>query len=297
VTSGADEKSAAVRRVVLVVLVLNVLVAGSKFVVAAMTGSLAIATDAVHSLLDAASNVVGMVALRLAHSPPDAEHPYGHGKIEILAAAGIGVIIGVATFEFGAGAIKALYQGGGTSTAPAAGFAVVIGTLVVNLGVSLYEHRRGKALGSTFLTADAAHTASDVVVTAGVLLSLVLTRLGFAWADAVCALAVTVVIGRVAVRILRENSASLLDRAVLPVDEVRTIALGVGGVTDCHRVRSRGVGGQAMLDLHITVDGDLPLARAHGLAHEVETRLRARWSGLVDVVIHVEPDGDEAEEL
>ena len=96
------------RRVVLLILVLNLLVAAAKGAYAAWSGSLAVATDAIHSLLDASSNIVGMVALRMAHSPPDAEHPYGHHKVEILAAAGIGVLIGGATFQFASSAVMAL---------------------------------------------------------------------------------------------------------------------------------------------------------------------------------------------
>jgi cation diffusion facilitator family transporter len=168
---------------------------------------------------------------------------------------------------------------------------------VVNLFVALYEHRAGRRLGSPFLVADAAHTASDVVVTIGVLISLGVARAGVAWADPVAALVVTVVIGRVAYKILVENFGVLLDQAALSVDDVRAIALAVPGVADCHRIRSRGAGGTVHLDLHLQVDGGLPLARAHEIAHDVEDRLRAGLPGLVDVTIHVEPEGDAEDPL
>ena len=296
-SSDRADLSARVRRVVLLVLVLNLLVAAAKGAYAAWSGSLAVATDAIHSLLDASSNIVGMIALRMAHSPPDAEHPYGHHKIEILAAAGIGVLIGGATFQFASSAVSALLHGRPPPATGTVGFVVMGGTLVANVFVAAYEHRRGRKLNSAFLVADAMHTASDVLVTVAVLLSMLATRLGVSWADPVAALAVTVVIGRVAWNILAENLGILLDRAVLPAEQVKEVVLATPGVIGCHRVRSRGVAGAYQLDLHMQVDGGLSLARAHEISHAVETRLKGQFVGLGDVTIHVEPDDDEEEPI
>ncbi|MBA3821244.1 MAG: cation transporter [Deltaproteobacteria bacterium] len=296
-TTGPVATARAVRRVVLIILVLNLLVAAIKGVYAAWSGSLALASDAIHSVLDASSNVVGMVALHLAGSPPDEEHPYGHRKIEILAAVAIGVVIGIAAFQFAASAIGALWRGTPSPVVTTLGFVVVVATLVVNVFVAIYEHRRGRQLGSAFLTADALHTASDVVVTVTVLLSMLAARAGVTWADPVAALAVTVVIGRVAWRILSENLGILLDRAALPAEGVRAIAVATPGVEGCHRVRSRGVAGAPQLDLHIQVDGALPLAAAHAISHAVEARLKAAFADLRDVTIHVEPEDDEEESI
>jgi cation diffusion facilitator family transporter len=296
-SSSQGANAAAVRRVVVLILVLNLLVAAAKGAYAAWSGSLAVATDAVHSLLDASSNVVGIIALRMAHSPPDAEHPYGHHKIEILAAAGIGVLIGGATFQFASSAVSALLHGRPAPVSGLLGFVVVGATLVTNVFVAAYEHRRGRQLGSAFLVADAMHTASDVAVTVAVLISMVATRLGVSWADPAAALAVTVVIGRVAWNILAENLGILLDRAVLPAEKVKEVALATPGVVGCHRVRSRGVTGAYQLDLHVQLDGGLPLSRAHEISHVVETRLKQEFAGLGDVTIHVEPDDDEEEPI
>jgi divalent metal cation (Fe/Co/Zn/Cd) transporter len=243
----------AVRRVVLLTLGLNLLVAAVKGAYAAYSGSLAVASDAIHSVLDGSSNLVGLIALRLAAHPADDRHPYGHRKIEILAAAGIGLSIAGATIAFAWRATAALL-------------------------------------------ADAAHTASDVLVTLGVLASLVAVRAGVPWADPVAALGVTVVIGRVALRIIGDNLDILLDRAALPAEEVRQVALATPGVLAAHRVRSRGAPGHYLLDLHIHVDGALSLTAAHALSHAVEARLRERFSGLDDVTIHVEPAGDAEDE-
>jgi cation diffusion facilitator family transporter len=177
------------------------------------------------------------------------------------------------------------------------GLALMGGTLAVNVLVAVYEHRRGKQLGSAFLIADAAHTASDVFVTIGVIVALALSKMGVARADAVAALVVMVVIARVAWNILYANIGVLVDRAMIPWERVRDTAMSVQGVEGCHRVRSRGIEGAVQLDLHLLVDGDLPLRDAHGISHAVENKLRAAFPEVVDVTIHIEPADDEDEGL
>jgi cation diffusion facilitator family transporter len=284
-----------VQRVVFTILWLNLAVAAAKGIYGFWSGSLAVASDAIHSLLDAASNIVGLVALRLAAEPPDEGHPYGHHKIEIVAAALVGILIAGGSLRFAWDAVRALLYGREAPETSILGFVVVGGTLVVNLFVATYEARAGRRLQSPFLLADAAHTASDVAVTGAVLGALAAAHYGLAWADPLGALVVLVVIARVAWRILSSNLGVLLDRAVVDADLVRAAAASIAGVVGCHRVRSRGLEGAIHLDLHLQVDGDLPLREAHEISHRVEEKLRAEFPGVVDVTIHVEPE-DEPEE-
>lgn len=287
----------AVQRVVVEILVLNLIVAAAKSAYGATSGSLAVTSDALHSILDAASNVGALVVLRVAAAPPDAGHPYGHRKMEIVAAAMVGILISTAALRFAWSAVEALITGRAPPEVAGYGLVLMAGTLVVNVGVAVYEHRRGKQLGSAFLVADAAHTASDVVVTIGVIGSLILTRMGVARADAVAALLVMAVIARVAWKILAANVAVLLDRAMLPWKRVKDTAMAVEGVVGCHRVRTRGLEGAVHIDLHLLVDGDLRLREAHGISHAVEAALRREFPEIVDVTIHIEPDDEEDEGL
>jgi cation diffusion facilitator family transporter len=284
-------------RVVAAILVLNLLVAAAKGIYGIWSGSLAVATDAIHSLLDAASNVVGLVALRLAASPPDPEHPYGHRKIEILAALAVGGLVAAGAVRFAWSAVEALIEGRPPPATPAIGFVVMGATLVVNVAVAVYEARKGRELGSAFLLADAGHTASDVLVTATVIASMVASRLGVTWADPVAALIVVVMIGRIAIRIVSANVGVLLDRVAIDPAEVAAIARSVPGVAGCHRIRSRGVEAATHLDMHLLVRATLTLRDAHAISHRVEDALRARFPTLVDVTIHVEPHDDPAESL
>lgn len=287
----------AVRRVLLGILVLNGAVFAGKAAYAAWSGSLAIASDAVHSLLDAAANVIGLVVLRFAQAPPDRGHPYGHRKLEVVAAAAIGVSVGIAGVKFAWDAIGALVSGRPAPETSAVGFVLVGGTWLVNLFIARYEARRARELDSAFLAADAAHTASDLFVTAGVAASFTASYFGLAWADPIGALVILVFIGRIAWGILASNVTVLVDQAVVDPDRVARLARAVDGVEDVHRVRSRGTAVAVQLDLHLLVDGDLPLREAHAIAHRVEDRLRQEIAGIEDVTIHMEPSDDPPESL
>ncbi len=286
----ADEaaRARAVRRVLLSILALNWAVALAKGVAGLLGGSLSMVADAAHSTFDGASNVVGLVAVTFAARGPDREHPYGHRRFEVLGAAAIGVMLTTVVWGIVAGAVARLRE----PRAPDASllqFAVLGATLAVNLVVTLWERRAGRALESPVLMADAEHTASDVLTTLAVVSSLVCARLGVPAADPLIALAIACYVGWIAVRLILGASNVLADRAALDPAAVVRVAQGVPGVQDCHAVRTRGPEGAVFADLRIHVDPGLTVAAAHDLAHEVEDALRAAFPGLTDIVVHVEP--------
>lgn len=291
------DRARAVRRVLVVILGLNLVVFAAKAVYGLWSGSLAISSDAMHSLADAGANVVGLVVLHFAEAPPDDQHPYGHRKLEMVAAAAIGITVAAVALRFAWDAVDALLTARPAPQTSLLGFAVIGGTWLVNLVVAAYEARRARDLDSAFLAADAAHTASDLVVTAGVGVSFTATFFGISWADPVGALLIIVFIGRIAWRILQANLTVLVDRVVIDADRVRAVARSVDGALDVHRVRSRGTEGAAQVDLHLLIDGDLPLREAHDIAHRVEAALRRAIPAIADVTIHMEPADDPEEGL
>jgi cation diffusion facilitator family transporter len=290
-------RARAVRRVLLAVLGLNAVVFAAKAAYGLWSHSLAISSDAMHSLADAGANVIGLVVLRFAEAPPDDQHPYGHRKFEMVGAAAIGVTVAVAALRFGWDAIDALIEGREAPETSILGFVVIGGTWLINLVVAAYEARRARDLDSAYLAADAAHTASDLIVTAGVAVSFTAAFFGLRWADPVGALLIILFIGRIAWRIVSANLTVLLDRVVVEPDRVRTVARTVDGVEDCHRVRSRGTEGAAQVDLHLLIDGEITLREAHEIAHKVEAELRRTIPSIIDVTIHMEPADDPEEGL
>jgi cation diffusion facilitator family transporter len=289
-----QKRDRGVTRVLVIVLFLNLVVAAIKLALGTRTGALSLLADGLHALLDASSNVVGLVGIAVAARPADAGHPYGHRRFETLAALAIGLFIlsglGGILFEVGQGLA-------GKRAAPEVSWAsgaILLVTIVANLAISRYESRQAAILKSALLEADAGHTISDTLGACGVLLSFGAMALGFRQADLVAAVVVAVLIGRTAFQILRANLGVLADHVQLDPDQVRQVAMGVEHVRGAHKVRSRGSIDHVHVDLHIHVDPEMTVERAHKVTHEVAAAVRAAFPEVADVIIHTEPaDGRE----
>jgi cation diffusion facilitator family transporter len=293
VNAGPRETEArqrAVRRVLWGVLWANLFVVAVKVFVGVRAGSLAVLGDAAHSGVDALNNVVGLAAVRVAHEPPDEEHPYGHGKFETLAALAVVSFLSITVFEIGSGAVRRLLGSGIAPDVDRVTFLLLVGTMAVNILVAVSEDRWGRRLGSQFLSADARHTSADVLVTISVIGGLGLVTLGWEAADAWLALFVAVLIARSGWEILRGTIPVLVDSRAVEAGRIRRFVREVPGVLDVTDVRSRGtLGGEAYAELTVVVEGSLRVEDGHGIADEVERRLAAE--GFAGVVVHVEPPG------
>jgi cation diffusion facilitator family transporter len=281
-----------IKRVLATILALNVIVAAAKGLVGWATGSLSVTADALHSTLDGASNIVGLIAITLAAADPDSEHPYGHRKFEVLGALGIGVLLAGAAWNILTEAWQR-WREPREITSDWTAFVIMGGTMVVNVVVAVYERRRGRELQSEVLLADSAHTRSDVLATAGVIASLIAARYSMVWIDLAVGVAIAGLIAWAAVRVALSGASVLADRAVLDPAGVKRVALSVDGVVECHEVRTRGTRDAIFCDLRIHLPPDLSLVRAHEIGHKVEARLKEEYPGLRDVVVHVEPHEHE----
>ena len=281
-----------VRLVLWAILGLNIAVAAAKYLYGLASGSIAMQADGFHSLFDGTSNVVGLFGLAVAVRPPDRDHPYGHAKYETYAAAVIGAMLLLAAWKVGSAAWVRLANGGEPPRVDAGSFAVMAGTLLVNIGVATWERRMGRKLRSELLIADASHTGSDILVSVGVIIGLVAVRLGYPVADPILALLVAAAIVWTSVQVLRQADLSLSDTARLAIPEVRTAALAVAGVLGCHSVRTRGTAAEVLVDLHIQVDPALTVAEGHRIAEAVERAVCDRFLEVADVLAHLEPFDD-----
>lgn len=260
----------------------------AKLLLGYSTGAVSVISDGYHSLTDSASNVIGLIGLRAARKPPDLDHPYGHRKYETLASAAIFVFLLITVLEIGRGAIKHL----ASPTPPqvtTVSFAVMIGTLIVNLLVVRYESGAGRRLNSELLVADSVHTRSDVYATIGVLVSLTAVWLGFPVLDPIGGIVIAVLIARTGWEIGEGASRILSDRVVIDEEDIRRVVMNVPEVLGCHHIRTRGSLDHVFLDLHVWFPADAPLADAHRVSHVVKDRLMERYPELADVIIHIEP--------
>jgi len=186
-------------------------------------------------------------------------------------------------------------EGNKTAGIGAASFAVMTGTMAVNIFVAFYERALGRKLDSEFLIADAGHTMSDIYVTVGVIISLVFMKLGFPVADPIAGIVVGLLVARAGIMIIMESTEVLVDRTQTDHSAIREIAAGVSGVMECHEIRTRGQKSSVFIDLHVLVDPSLSVGEAHRIAHEVEGNIKRNVPEIVDVVVHVEPSSHEKE--
>lgn len=282
-------RSAGVLRALLIVLLLNALSAALKIGVGARTGALTVLGAALESALDMLSNGVGILAVSIASRAPDDDHPYGHEKFETLGTLGIVVFLSITCFELLRQSVGGLSGNRTPPTATLADGALLVLSLGVNAFVVLYERRRGRALGSTLLLADAAHTASDILVTALALASLVLSHQGYLRADAVLGIVVALIIAWSGYRILRDSIPILVDARAVEAERLTSIVRTIPGVIGVRSARSRRTAsGHLFAEVTILVNGSTSVADAHAFTDEVE-RAIARELGTAEAIVHVEP--------
>ena len=287
-TTRAAARLASIARVMWIILGLNLVVALAKLAYGYRSGAISITADGVHSLLDAASNVIGLIGVAIAGRPADSNHPYGHRKYETFAALGVAIMLFFGCYEIVTTAFERL-QHPRLPEVGAIGYVVLGVTLAINLMVVTYERREARRLQSELLESDAAHTGSDVFATLLVLASFVAVHFRFGWADAVAAALIVGLIVRAGLRILMATVSTLPAARRGAPDVGAAVAKLDRGGRAVHPGRARGPADDIHLDLHILVDPTTPLAEAHAIGHRVERRLRDRWPGVSDVVVHVEP--------
>jgi cation diffusion facilitator family transporter len=271
----------------------NALLIALKLAAGAITGSIAILTEAIHSLVDLVASIVAFVSVRKAEEPADADHPYGHEKVESLAATIEGLLIlvgaGIIIYE----AIRRLVVGATVETV-GVGIAVMALSTLVNLGVSAVLMRQARLHESPALEGDAAHLRTDAMTSAGVLLGLGVVEItGNAAFDSITALIVSGAIVVAGLRIVRRSSGILVDEA-LPAEEMDRIEAAIAAartpeVAGYHKLRARRAGSRRYIDLHVQYRSGTTLERAHDLAHAMRGSIETAIPQ-AEVLIHVEPE-------
>lgn len=271
----------------------NAILIAIKLAAGAITGSIAIITEAVHSLIDLVASVVAFVSVRKADEPADADHPYGHEKVESLAATIEGMLIligaGIIVYE----ATHRLVAGAQVETL-GVGIAVMGFSVVANLFVSTVLSRQAKAHESPALEGDAAHLRTDALTSGGVLVGLALVQItGIVAFDSITALIVAAAIVVAGIRIIRRSSGVLVDEALPGVEmdriEAAIAAARTAEVAGYHKLRARRAGSRRYIDLHVQYRSGTSLERAHELAHKMRAEIEADIRR-AEVLIHVEPE-------
>ena len=263
----------------------------AKFTVGFLTGSLSLVADGIHSVTDMITDFAVLLGLHFGSKKPDAEHPYGHGKLETLAA--VGIALGLLTVGLGMVYYAAHDIAKGNIKHPKG---LVLVVAFVAIAVKEIIFRLTRAVATKYhcpaALANAWHDRADALSSVAVIVGYIALKFGFNYGDQVAAVLVGIMVSLVAVGIMKDCLAELTEQTVdkATLEHIKGIIEANGQVRQWHRLRTRAVGREIFLDLHILVDPKLSIAAAHDISERLETDLHKKLTRPVNILIHVEPD-------
>ena len=270
----------------------NIFLIGLKFTTGIIGNSHALIADAVHSISDLFTDVVVLFGIKSGRKPPDDRYPFGHGRIETLAAATVGLVLIVTAVYLGVRSSMDIYFQKQYHPTILALFGAVI-SIVLKETLYHYTVRAGRQIKSQLIVANAWHHRSDALSSVAVLFGVGCARIKPEWhiLDAFAALLVSFFIIKVGLEILGKSVHELSDAAPDPkvLSEINQCTLGVDGVMDSHDLRVRTSGGRYQIEIHIIVDALLTVTQGHRVAKAVEKCLIDKVEDLDKVIVHVDP--------
>ena len=273
-------------------LLIGLIVLGLKFLAWYVTGSIALYSDALESIVNVVTALVALLAVRLAQKPADAALPYGYHKAEYFSAVLVGVMIIVAAILIGREAALGL-MAPRLPEAPVQGLAISGVATAVNVAWAFVLIRHGRAVRSPALEADGRHLLTDVISTLGVLVGLALVLLtGWAVLDPILAGLVALNILWSGWGVIRQSIGGLMDVAVPPETQKvirEVIATNAEGAIEAHDIRTRQAGKMTFIDFHLVVPGAMSVDAAHAICDRIEAKLRETVKDAL-ITIHVEPE-------
>lgn len=287
-----SDRDKRIRTLAAISIAVALVVMAIKYAAYLVTGSVALFSDALESIVNVAAGVAAWAAIRVATKPADDNHPYGHQKAELLSAVFEGALIIVAALFIVMEAANALMNPR-VIEAPVLGLAINGAATAINAAWAFLLIHRGKEWRSPALTADGWHLMTDVWTSIGVFVGIVLAVLtGWSVLDPLLALAVAANILFMGYRIVTQSLSDLMDEAAPPDMQARirdAIARNGEGAIEAHDIRTRRAGRIVFIEFHLVVPGDMTVADAHDICDRLEDELEAEIEG-TDVVIHLEPD-------
>lgn len=290
-----DARYGQVRHVTLVGAVVNFVVAVVKLVAGFLGQSQALIADGFHSLADLASDFLVLFAAKHGSRAADEDHPYGHARIETLATLGLGLALIATGLGVAWDAVTRLMQPGSLLQPGYLALGVAFLSIFAKEWVFHYTMRFARRLNSALLRANAWHSRSDAIASGVAVIGIGGTLLGYTYLDAVAALVVAWMIAKIGWDLAWQGGSELVDTG-LDAEQVQTIRrriLAVDGVRAVHTLRTRRMGGGALVDVHVLVDPHLSVSEGHYISQAVYDRLVSDVSEVQDVLVHVDPEDDE----
>ncbi len=276
-------------RVTLISVYAAIFLSTTKLTVGWLTGSLGILSEALHSGLDLVAALMTFFAVRIADKPPDAHHPFGHGKIENMSALGETFLLLITCVWIIYEAASRLSSGRVHIEITFWSFAVIAGSIVIDIWRSRKLMHVAKKYNNQAIEADALHFSTDILSSSVVLVGLAGAYLGFYSADAIAALAVALIVIQVSWRLGKRSVDDLIDRTPnIEVNKIIDLSRGIPQIQKVHDIKIRTSGSRIQIELNIHVDDNLPVLEAHEIAHEFEKLIMSSIERSA-VFVHIEP--------
>nr|VFK19631.1 MAG: cation diffusion facilitator family transporter [Candidatus Kentron sp. LPFa]VFK34347.1 MAG: cation diffusion facilitator family transporter [Candidatus Kentron sp. LPFa] len=291
-----EERYHAMRRVTHIGSVLDLGLAVAKMTVGWLAHSQALIADGVHSLSDLLTNFLVLFAAREAHREADEEHPYGHERIEAMATVGLGVVLVLVASGIGFDAIRRLLHPDLLLRPEMWALVVAAISIAVKEGLYHYTMRIANRLQSNLLRANAWHSRSDAISSVVVVVGVAGSMAGLPYVDAIAAVVVAAMIARIGVDLAWRSVGELIDTGVEEQElaRIQDVILGVDGVATLHMLRTRRMGKNVLVDVHITLlNSRVSVSEGHQISEMVMARLMENLEEVTDVTVHIDPEDDE----
>ena len=283
------------RKVTLVGSVVDLVLGVVKILVGISAQSQALIADGVHSFSDLGTDFMVLFAAKHSHREADAEHPYGHGRIETVTTVALGVALIIVAVGIGWDAVRRLLDPALLLHPGWPALVVALLSVVAKEIIYHYTARAGQRLRSNMLIANAWHSRSDAISSIVVVIGIAGVMAGWPYLDAIAAVAVALMIAKISWDLLWKSLQELIDTSLETdrVAAIRETILGISGVRALHMLRTRRSGSDALVDVHILVDPALSVSEGHQIGESVRARLMAGDDDVADVTVHIDPEDDE----
>lgn len=286
------------KTVTLVAALANLGLAIGKTACGIIAHSEALVADGIHSLSDLLTDIITIIAVKIAAQDADSDHLYGHARFETLATVILGMILMTAGAGILVSAVDRLQHPESLSTPSNLALMMTLISILVNEWLYHYTMRIARSTHSQLMKANAWHHRSDSISSLVVLIGLIASQFGYGFADAIAAGIVAVMVANIGYRLIVSSIMELVDTAlpVKLVSELRSAILQTDGVSGVHRLRTRRMGPSALADVHIMVNPRISVSEGHLIADKVRNKLRDEFEELSDVLVHIDPEDDDAAE-
>lgn len=280
-------------KVSIISIIANVVLAAFKLVAGVFAHSGAMISDAIHSASDVFSTFVVMIGIKIASKEPDEEHPYGHERMECVAAIILATILCITGLGIGKNALSNITGNSGEMAVPGVlALIAAIVSIIVKEAMFWYTRHYAKKIDSGALMADAWHHRSDALSSIGAFIGIIFARMGYVMMDSIACLVICVFIVKASYDIFKDAIDKMVDKSCsLEVEaEIRTIVMSVDGVKGIDSLSTRLFGNKMYVDIEIRADGEKTLNETHEIAEAVHDSIEAQFEKVKHIMVHVNPD-------